>query len=99
MLTILLTYFTGCFFYFFADNINQDYDTKARNTFITYYDLDSKEINDRYRLLSTSYFAITTLSTVGYGDFYPISNVEKLFVISLMFGGITFFSYVLGSFI
>lgn len=44
------------------------------------------------------YFVLTTLSTVGYGDKYPISNFEKILGILLMIVGIAFFSYVMGNF-
>jgi len=45
------------------------------------------------------YFALTTLSTVGYGDYYPISNPERIFTIIVMLGGVAFFSYIMGNFI
>ena len=44
------------------------------------------------------YYIITTLSSVGYGDLYPMSNREKVLVIFLMFSGTGFFSYVLNAF-
>ena len=45
------------------------------------------------------YFALTTLSTVGYGDMYPISNIDKILIALLQLIGIIFFSYVLGMFV
>jgi len=36
---------------------------------------------------------------VGYGDFYPISNVEKIMGIIIMLAGVAFFSFVMSSFI
>lgn len=45
------------------------------------------------------YFALTTLSTVGYGDYYPISNNEILIQIGYMLIGIVCFSQIMGSFI
>ena len=42
------------------------------------------------------YFALTTLSTVGYGDLAPQSNVEKIFGIIIMILGIALFSYIMG---
>jgi hypothetical protein len=30
------------------------------------------------RIIITCYFTLTTLSTVGYGDFYPVSIGEKI---------------------
>jgi len=45
------------------------------------------------------YFALTTLSTVGYGDYYPISNLERICAVVIMLGGVAFFSYIMGNFI
>jgi hypothetical protein len=45
------------------------------------------------------YFALTTLSTIGYGDYYPISRNEKMVGIIFMLVGIVFFSQIMGSFI
>ena len=50
-------------------------------------------------LVTSAYFAITTLSTVGYGDMYPISEMEKITVVVIMLSGVAFFSYIMGNFI
>ena len=41
------------------------------------------------------YYAFTTLSTVGFGDFYPISNVERAYGSILLFAGTILFSYIM----
>ena len=51
------------------------------------------------KLILSSYFALTTLSTVGYGDYFPVSKEEKIFVIFIMLAGVAFFSYLMGQFI
>ena len=45
------------------------------------------------------YFALTTLSTVGYGDYFPVSIAEMFVGIFFMLVGIVFFSQIMGSFI
>jgi hypothetical protein len=45
--------------------------------------------------MNVNYFMMTTLAKIGYGDFYPISNREKVLMVVLMFSGLIFFSYVL----
>jgi hypothetical protein len=45
------------------------------------------------------YYALTTLSTVGYGDYYPISIREMLVGIVFILFGIVFFSQIMSSFI
>jgi hypothetical protein len=47
------------------------------------------------QLIICTYFMLSTLSTVGYGDFYPSSMSEKLFGILIQFGGVTIFSIVM----
>lgn len=42
---------------------------------------------------------MTTLSTVGFGDITPQSNIEKVVVMFVMFAGVAFFSFIMGSFI
>lgn len=37
--------------------------------------------------IDSVYFSITTLTTTGYGDIYPISNIAKMFVASEMIIG------------
>mmetsp|Transcript_11624 Transcript_11624/g.17620 ORF Transcript_11624/g.17620 Transcript_11624/m.17620 type:complete len:119 (-) Transcript_11624:579-935(-) len=51
------------------------------------------------QVIIVCYFALTTLSTVGYGDYYPISVNEMIIGILFMLVGIVFFSQIMGSFI
>jgi hypothetical protein len=41
------------------------------------------------------YYALTTLSTVGFGDIYPVTNAERLICGFFMISGASIFSYVL----
>jgi hypothetical protein len=52
-----------------------------------------------HKLIISCYYALTTLSTVGYGDYYPISNNERIIAVVIMLGGVAFFSYIMGNFI
>lgn len=45
------------------------------------------------------YFAFTTLSTVGFGDYYPKGDVERLVGGFVMLFGVAIFSYIMGKFI
>jgi hypothetical protein len=38
------------------------------------------------------------LSTVGYGDLYPVSQVEMVFSVIVMLLGVAFFSFIMGNF-
>jgi hypothetical protein len=50
-----------------------------------------------YSYPASIYFIVTTITTVGYGDFSPNSNIELLYVIVLELLGLAIFSYTLGS--
>lgn len=41
-----------------------------------------------------SYFSFTTLSSVGFGDFVPISDGERAFVCFVIFIGVGIYSYI-----
>ena len=57
------------------------------------------KVSLRTQVIIVCYYALTTLSTVGYGDYYPISRNEKVVGCILMLVGITFFAQIIGSFI
>ena len=59
----------------------------------TTYEANSK--SDLY--LTSFYWAITTITTVGYGDISASTFPEKIFSIIIMFGGVIAFSFVSGS--
>jgi len=45
------------------------------------------------------YFAQTSLSTVGFGDFYPRGDAERIFVVFILVFGQAIFSIIMGKFI
>jgi len=94
LLTVIITYFIGCFFYLWSGLFRDEDDQK---NFIDTYDL--KDTSGPYRMITSCYFSITTLSTVGYGDLSPKSNIEMVLGIFIMLAGVAFFSYIMGSFI
>lgn len=99
---ILITYFLGCLWYFLSDKFNpeDEYPTFVKH-FILYADDGVTPLNPtKYEKFITScYFIITTLATIGYGDLYPKSNLEKIADMFIMICGVAFFSYIMGSFI
>lgn len=45
------------------------------------------------------YFSLTSLSTVGFGDYHPRANSERIFCAIILVLGVMIFSYVMGNFI
>lgn len=58
-------------------------------------DFDKNSLTQVY--IRASYFIITTLTTVGYGDFRGFTNNEYIFQMAVEFIGIGFFSFLMGS--
>jgi len=54
---------------------------------------------DYESLIKMTYFAVTTLTTVGFGDFHPRSDFERVIITSEMLFGVAIFAFFLGEFI
>jgi len=56
--------------------------------------------NDNHHMLViiVMYFTFTSLSTVGFGDYYPHSDVERLVCALILLSGVIVFTYICGVF-
>lgn len=45
-------------------------------------------------LIDSIYYAAITMTTVGYGDYYPLTGIQKLFAITLALAGVALLAYV-----
>jgi hypothetical protein len=83
------------------DYDNPDHTEANARTFIVYYGLEQeREKNSEVFLISALvYFAFTSLSTVGFGDFAPRSDLERLVGAFLLLSGVAIFSIIMGQFI
>jgi hypothetical protein len=52
--------------------------------------------DDNKRILVNTYFAFTTLATVGFGDYYPVSIEERAIFTMVFIGGVSMFSFIMG---
>lgn len=66
-------------------------------TFIGYFDLSDN--TQEYNIITCMYFAFTSLSTVGFGDYNPRGNIERLICAFILLFGVAIFSYIMGNFI
>jgi hypothetical protein len=48
------------------------------------------------KALISMYFGFTSLSTVGFGDYYPRSSIERFVGAFVLLAGVATFSYILG---
>ena len=87
----------------FKYNISDDeesfahYAANHEDTFINQYGTMSN--TPKENIIIAIYFAFTSLSTVGFGDFNPKSNIERFICAFILLFGVAIFSYVMGNFI
>jgi hypothetical protein len=87
---IVLIHIISCFWYY-SSRIEKFHPETwvVRNGYV------DKDIGTIY--IASIYWAITTISTVGYGDISATTNLEKLISIIWMMFGLYFFSFTIGS--
>jgi hypothetical protein len=97
---VTISYFMGMIWYIFCD-LTQIDEEKLNGTqhvgFIKEFELDKN--TDGQNAVIVIYFAFTTLSTVGFGDYHPRSNAERLICAFILLIGVAIFSYIMGIFI
>lgn len=85
----LFCHMTACFWYMAAD-LNEEED----NWIFTFNYVDRS--NDEC-YIAAFYYVVQTVVTVGYGDIYSSNTIERAFTCCLMFIGVFFYSFTIGS--
>lgn len=62
-------------------------------------DGDNRMTGLHTRLIATMYFSLTTLATVGYGDYYPSTMLERMLSSLVQLFGVSYFSVLMNNFI
>lgn len=109
MIIILnISYLTGICFLILCEAVDDfgydiefgekyEYNESDQPGFLAEYGLT--ETTTSRSLLISLYFAFTSLSTVGFGDFAPRGNIERSFGAFMLLFGVAIFSYIMGNFI
>ena len=95
-----ISYFLGFFWYIFCDltmEIFYDGHSDADSTFMTNFGI--KDNSNFHNTVVLTYFSFTSLSTVGFGDYAPRSDVERVVCSFILMFGVSIFSYFMGNFI
>mmetsp|Transcript_37196 Transcript_37196/g.117068 ORF Transcript_37196/g.117068 Transcript_37196/m.117068 type:complete len:1082 (+) Transcript_37196:459-3704(+) len=95
-IVLFVGHWSGCLMYFIAFKGCFDDDTWVGSM----AEGPDGSLNDQglfTQYVTSMYWAITTLSTVGYGDISPVSNVEKLITVFYMIMNLGLSSYLLGN--
>jgi len=89
---LYLMHLLGCFWYFVGTNGEHE------QTWLTNYD-DGSAVGAPTAVgyLYSIYWALTTLTTVGYGDITPANNSERYYALASLLIGALVFGYMLSS--
>ena len=92
---LFLAHMLGCFWFYTAAMVGLDEDTV---TWVSSYDDGSALFADAStQYLYSVYWALTTLTTVGYGDITPTNNAERLYSLGALLIGALVFGFMLSS--
>lgn len=93
VLVLFYTYAMACLWHWFVGHAQG----WMQNSGATFQDLLPE--NENWESLQRNwYFMLTTLVTVGYGDFSPKSVYERGLLIFVLFTGVSTYSYIIGKF-
>lgn len=106
---LTLSYFMGMFWWIYCDLTQVEEETEEQDVgFIKHFNLNLYPDTTNTTLINfqnqknaiiVTYWAFTTLSTVGFGDYHPRSNAERGLCAFLLLFGVTIFSYIMGNYI
>eukprot|EP01025_Chloroclados_australasicus_P065642 TRINITY_DN8943_c0_g2_i1.p1 TRINITY_DN8943_c0_g2~~TRINITY_DN8943_c0_g2_i1.p1 ORF type:complete len:656 (-),score=57.22 TRINITY_DN8943_c0_g2_i1:361-2328(-) len=108
--TAVIVNFLGCVWFFVAERSIEwgDFE-EPQSWIIDYLDLADNAILDRdiiqdlvneqkpHFYLGSVYFALTTVTTVGYGDITPSNDAERVTAMLIFMCGVIFFSFQISS--
>ena len=93
----ILAHIVGCGWYFIASFSTTS--LVAPNSWVSnYFDgIRTREVNQFTLYLTSLYWSITTLTSVGFGDVVAISNTERAYALIVMIIGASIFGYIIGN--
>ena len=95
---VFITYFVGQYWMIFVEIISLGYHTHNGVEMKQFGEDETWALgtDSRYeRTIAAMYFAMTSLSTVGFGDLHPCNDYERLLGSVMLLGGVSCFSLVL----
>lgn len=90
-LVMFIAHWTACLWFLIGDQDSESHPV----TWVTNLNLQNKSFFEKY--ITSLYWALTTMSTVGYGDITPFTVLEKIYAMLTMIMASGVFAYTIGS--
>ena len=87
---VFSAHFLGCFFTLLAG-------TETGVTWLIHYDADLEYADNFTRYIVALYWAVISLTTMGYGDVVPASHIERIFAVAVALIGAVVFAHCVGT--
>ena len=88
---IFSAHFLGCFFTLLAGSESD------KENWVMHYNPDLVDADDVTRYILALYWAVISLTTMGYGDVVPVTHFERMFAIIVALIGAVVFSHCMGT--
>ena len=93
IMTLYVAHICACLWYYISVIDSQNHHT----TWLTVFLQTEEEISFSNEYITSLYWAVTTMITVGYGDIVPKTPNEKIFAITSMLVACCVFAYIMNS--
>ncbi|GMF14357.1 unnamed protein product [Phytophthora lilii] len=87
---MIIAHYVGCFWFYMSADRGEHDAWWGR----IYYDYPDSILS---KYIASIYWAITTMTTVGFGDIFAVNDFERGYSILVLIGGTTLFAYVVGT--
>lgn len=88
---LMIAHYVGCFWYYISANHDASKSVWWRGIHLD----DPESVYSKY--IASVYWAIVTMTTVGFGDINATNSEEQAYSIFVFIGGTTLFGYVVGT--
>jgi hypothetical protein len=94
-LMLFSAHFLGCMFVLLRDQTMKSPDDT--DNWMDQYDADLRDADNTQKYVACLYWALATVSTIGYGDVLPVNHHERTFSVFVALIGVIIFAFAMGN--
>ena len=94
-LMMFSAHFLGCMFVLLREQTMTD--SEDFDNWMDQYDADLRDKDNTQKYVVCLYWALATVSTIGYGDVLPVNHSERTFSVAVALIGVVIFAFAMGN--